>query len=212
MSDMQDIGVRAVIENIGAYLSGMTDMQKATDKTSSALDGLAKASKVPDGAMKDLMGTVQKVTGAVSVGLIGAFTAAVVSAEGERKSIAQLENTLQNVGVAYSDVKDQIEAVITATMRKTGVADEKQRSVLNQLVLITGDYNLALQALPTALDLAAAKGMDATTASVLLGRALQGNTEALSRYGIVIPEGASALEILAAVQDKVRGSAEAMAS
>lgn len=210
--EYQDIGVRVVIQGLGAYISGMNDMQKATDKTSSSLDGLAKASKVPDGAMKDLMGTVQKVTGAISIGLIGAFTGAVIAASNEEKSIARLENTLQNVGVAYDDVKGQIEAVTEAILRKTGIADEVQYDVLNRLVLATGDYGIALQALPTALDLAATTGMDATSAAVLLGKAMNGSADALQRYGIEVPEGASALEVLATVQNKVKDAAEKTAT
>ena len=119
---------------------------------------------------------------------------------------------LKNVGVAYDDVKDSLEAVITATQRKTGIADNEQRDALNELLLITGDYDTALKWLPLTLDLAAAKQMDFTSAAVLMGRAAVGNTELLGRYGIEIEKGASSSEVFAAIQEKVAGAAEATAN
>ena len=156
---------------------------------------------------------------AVGMGLT-AFGGAVTAALGyatkaaidEEVNINRMAIALKNVGVAYDDVKDSLEAVITATQRKTGIADNEQRDALNELLLITGDYNTALKWLPLTLDLAAAKQMDFSSAAVLMGRAAIGNTELLGRYGIVIEQGASSAEIFAAIQEKVAGAAEATAN
>lgn len=208
---MELIGVRAVIEGVKEFLDGMKSMQDTTTQTSSALEKLGTAAKVPTGPMKDLMSAVQKLSGAGFAALSGALVTSTLSAEEERKSVAQLTISLKNAGVAYDDVKGSLEGYLAATAKATGITDEGLRSALSQLVLITGDYDLALQALPVALDLAAAKGMDATSAAIVLGKAMEGNVGWLERYGIQIKEGATQSEVLATVQERVAGAAEAMA-
>ncbi len=164
-----------------------------------------------EASTKDLktMGVTMLATGAVITGALGL---ALKAAEEERVGIARLDNQLKNVGVSYNDVKGSLEAVITATQRKTGIADDQQREALGRLVMVTGDYNQALKLLPLALDLAAAKQIDVSTAGDLLGRVAMGNTSMLTRYGIVLKEGATAAEALAAIQEKVSGAAEATAN
>lgn len=152
--------------------------------------------------------------------LIGGFGAAIVGslglmvkgAEAQRLSQNKLSVALGNVGVSYAEVRKELEATMAATARKTGISDEAQREALSQLVFITGSYKASLEALPVVLDLAAAKGMDASSAARILGRAMAGSTDMLKRYGIYVQEGASATEILAAVQRQAAGAAEAMAS
>ncbi len=144
--------------------------------------------------------------GATVIGSLGMMTKAAVD---EEVNINRLSIALQNVGIAYDDVRDSLEANITATQRKTGIADDEQRDALNQLLLVTGDYNMALKWLPLSLDLAAAKQMDLTSAATLMGRAAIGNTELLTRYGIVVKEGATSDEIFASILNKVAGAAEA---
>ena len=157
-----------------------------------------------------------KNAGMIMVGAGAAITAAmglaVKAAEEERIGIARLGAQLKNVGVSYDQVRGSLEAVITATQRKTGIADDQQREALGRLVMVTGDYQQSLNLLPLALDLAAAKQIDVATAGDLLGRVAMGNTSMLARYGIVLKEGATAAEALAAIQEKVAGTAEATAN
>lgn len=153
-----------------------------------------------------------KIMTGLGVGITAAFGLSVKAAEEERINIARLDSMLQNVGVSYDAVSESLEKNIAAMQRKTGVADDQQRDVLGELVFATGDYQKALELLPTALDLMAAKQMDAKTAGELLGKVAQGQFGTLSRYGIVLKEDATAADALAAIQEKVAGSAEKMAS
>jgi hypothetical protein len=66
--------------------------------------------------------------------------------------------------------------------------------------------------LPLAMDMAAAKGTDLVSAMELVGRVAEGNVGMLKRYGIILREGASATEALAAMQKAFAGQAEAFAS
>lgn len=168
-----------------------------------------------DSSLKKVKADLDKV--AISAMAAGATIAtglafAVKSAENERLGIVKLGAALKNVGVNYDDVKESLESVIATTQRKTGIADDKQRDALRKLTVVTGDYKKALNLLPLALDMSVAMTMDAESAAQLLGRVMEGNTGILGRYGIVLKEGATAAEALAAIQQKVGGSAEAAAS
>lgn len=144
--------------------------------------------------------------------IVGALGATAKAAEDERLNVAKLSQSLENVGVSYDDVKESLEGVIAATQQKTGIADDAQREAMSSLIQITGSYDTALGLLPVALDLAKAKSIDLTTAAEILGKVNEGNTGILSRYGIVVGENATASEALAAINDRVKGSAEALAS
>lgn len=188
---------------------------KITADAAELKKGLSDAEKdithLSDKARTDLktMGIAFVAFGATITAALGFATKAAID---EEVNINRLSIALQNVGVNYDDVKESLEAVIEATQRKTGIADNEQRDALSELLLITGNYNTALKWLPLTLDLAAAKQMDFSSAATLMGRAAVGNTALLSRYGIVIKEGASSAEIFARIQERVAGAAEATAS
>ncbi len=137
---------------------------------------------------------------------------AVKAAEEERVGIMQLASIMENVGVAYDDVKDSLEELIATQQLKTGMADDQQRKALGDLIIATNSYEKAVELLPLALDLAAAKEIELGRAVELVGKVAAGNMGTLSRYGIILKEGATAAEALAILQERVGGSAEAMAS
>ena len=181
-----------------ALEAGLTDAEHKTE---------ASSKKMADSLKK--VGIAMAASGAAITAALGLMGKAAID---EDINIKRLAISLKNVGINYDDVKDSLEGVISATQRKTGIADNEQRDALNELVLVTGDYQKALEWLPTVLDMAAAKQMDATTAARLLGRAALGNTEMLTRYGIVIKEGATETEILTEIQKKFAGAAESTAN
>ena len=180
----------------------------ADDNASKTFDTIGKKAE----AMGKKYANAGKVMVGAGVAIIAGLGVAAKAAEAERINIARLSATLDNVGVSYDGVSESLEANLLALQRKTGIGDTAQRDALAELVLATGDYKKSLDLLPLALDFAAAKQMDVSMAAELLGRVAQGNTSVLTRYGITLKEGATAAEALAAIQDKVTGSAEKMAS
>ncbi len=172
---------------------------------SSALDAGLKG-------IKNKMSEISTAWVGVGAAIIGGMGLMIKSAAEEEANIGRLSIALKNVGVSYDSVKVSLEGVISATQRKTGIADTAQRDALNKLLIITGDYNKSLSTLPIVLDLAAAAQLDTTTAATLLGRVLEGDTGALNRYGIKIKEGATETEILAEIVARTGGAAEAAAN
>ncbi len=177
---------------------GLTDAERKTEVSSK---------KMADSLKK--VGVAMTASGAAITAALGMMTKAAID---EDINIKRLAISLKNVGVNYDDVKDSLEGVISATQRKTGIADNEQRDALNELITVTGDYDTALTWLQASLDMAAAKQMDTTSAARLLGRAAIGSTEMLTRYGIIIKKDATAAEILTEVQNKFSGAAEATAN
>ena len=178
---------------------------KMKDEASKELDKLQKNVGLTSKQMRNMGIGMMAAGGAIVAGM----GMAVKAANAERIGISRLEAQLKNVGVSYDDVKGSLEDVISATQYKTGIADDKQRIALGELVMITGDYQRSLDLMPLALDLAAAKEMDLGTAAEVVGRVAVGNTTILKRYGIELKEGATAAEALAEMQSKVGGTAEA---
>lgn len=178
----------------------------------SSMDAAESRTKQSADKMEKTLQKVSMAMVAAGAAIAAALGVAVKAAEEQRIGIERLESTLLNVGVAYGEVREELEANIAAMQRKTGVGDSEQRDALNSLIITTNDYKRALELLPLAIDLAAAKEMDLKTASELVGRVAEGNTTILTRYGMQLEEGATAAEALAMLQERVGGTAEAMAS
>jgi len=148
---------------------------------------------------------------AIGAGITALGVSAVKSSLDQQVGIARLNQSLENVGTSYDDQAAAIERVIEAQQRKTNFGDEAQREALQKLITIGGKWEGSLEALTVAADLAAGAGMDLNAASLLLGKAIAGETSSLSRYGIVLEKGATQTEIMAALTRQFGGAAEAAA-
>jgi len=163
-------------------------------------------------SMKKVQTTLTQ-TGKMMTGIGASITAALGLATNaaikEQTNINRLSNALKNVGINYDKLSEQIESNLAARQAETNYGDTEQRDALVELIGITGTYTGALEQLQLATDLAAAKDMDLTAAATLVGRAAIGNTDLLSRYGIVVEKGATTTEVLADMQERFAGSAKA---
>ena len=157
-----------------------------------------------------------KKIGTVMLGVGGSITAgfalSIKEAEEDRVAVAGLSNTLANVGTNFANVKDRINEVIDASSAMTNYSKNEQTAALQKLIGFTGDYNTALSALPVVLDLAAYAHIDLEQSAKLVGDSMDGNSTRLkSMYGIDIPKTVDGLDALSAIEDKVKGSAVAVA-
>jgi hypothetical protein len=186
------------------------------------LNTLIRAKNEADKVFKETQNSIQgmskqlKQAGIAMTAFGGITTAALFStakaAADEQVNVEHLAVALKNVGIAYDEVRGTLEATITATQRKTGIADTEQRDILSRLLLVTNDYQKALDLLPTALDLAAAGQMDATTAATYLGKAYEDLEKGADSVSIRLGQASVKFESLEEIQDRVAGSAEALAN
>lgn len=153
---------------------------------------------------------VAKTAGLAAGGILAAGLAKSVKAAMEaEKSQARMEAQLKASRISYSAHANQIETVIQKHSRLAGIDDEALQDAFTNIVRSTGDVSKSLNLVGLAADFARAKNIDAAKAGEIIGKVAGGNTGILSRYGIVLKDGASATEALGALQQRFAGQAEA---
>lgn len=156
------------------------------------------------------------------IGLVGGAFRSLSAFVGESvKAYAEQESALKKVTTALEAQGQATPAVIhgyaamASQFQKTTVNSDELISEMQALLVQVGDVmpKDMEKALTAATDLSSGLGIDLRTATLLVGKAFEGETGTLKRYGIVIDEaklkteGASA--VLDAIQHKFGGQAQA---
>lgn len=139
------------------------------------------------------------------------LTDMTTSALDDEASISRLSAALQANVPAWNGDTSAIEARIKASER-LGFSDAEQRDSLARLVAATHDSTQALVLEKTAMDLARFRRIDLATASTALTLVEGGVYRSLKSLGIVLKDGATQTEALAAVEKVAGGQAEAYAN
>jgi hypothetical protein len=99
----------------------------------------------------------------------------------DEAAASKLATTLDNLGLAHDTT--EVEGMIDALQRETGVADDALRPAFDRLVRSIGDTKGATDALKLAMDVSAGTGKSLDSVVQALGKAYDGNTAGLSRLG-----------------------------
>lgn len=157
--------------------------------------------EVSDGLGR-MRGSLLAVTAAFA-GLTAFVISSVKSFLESEDAANKLNLALKNQGIFTKDLSNEMLAYAKQLQATTTFSDE---SIVRTEALLT-TFGLAgkeiKQTTEAALNLSSAMGIDLNTASFLLGKAFQGQTEALARYGIKIDESIPKSERFAAVMDQV---------
>jgi hypothetical protein len=142
----------------------------------------------------------------------GAFTLITGKIAGDAEaSTARLETAFTNAGKSVDDFQSQIND-LNSTGLKLAFDDEDVQDALSRLVTATGDVEKSFQQVGIAEDLARAQGISLAAATNVIVQADAGRYRGLAQLGIAIDANATKEEALAAIQDKVAGSAAAYAT
>ena len=144
----------------------------------------------------DKMGKVGKVIGAAFVAAAAAAGAyaikigvdGVKAALEDEKAQRILALTLENTTAATKGQIAAVETYITKTALATGVTDDQLRPALSRLVRSTKDTEDAQRLLGLALDISSATGKPLEAIANSLGKAYDGNTNALGKLGLGIDQ------------------------
>lgn len=190
--------------------SDLTILLKAKNDASSVFKTVEKDVS----SLGSKMGTALKAGGLIAAAGIGAAGFALVSfvkmAAEEQAGIERLKTSVASTGVAYEKYAKQIEETVRAGER-LAFQDDEVRDSLSALTIATGSVEEATNRQKIAMDLARGTGMDLATASKLVGKVSEENTQVLKRYGITLADGATETEALAEIQKRFAGQSETFA-
>lgn len=161
--------------------------------------GLAKARGVMKRGLDKMVRMARRAAIGIGVALVAAFAwatrAAMVQEDAERELAAALGQT----GDAVKENIDGLKAYAAELQQVTIYGDEQilsQMAYAKNLGVSTGQLKEAAKA---AIGLAAKYKLELATAMMLVGRASQGQTQMLTRYGIVLDDSLSSQEKFSAV-------------
>ncbi len=162
----------------------------------------------------DKMGKVGKVIGAAFVAAAAAAGAyaikigvdGVKAALEDEKAQRILALTLENTTKATKAQIAAVEDYITETALATGVTDDQLRPALSRLVRSTKDTEEAQKLLGLALDISSATGKPLEAIANSLGKAYDGNTNALGKLGLGIDQSILKTKDFNKVYESLRGS------
>ena len=196
--------LRATVElDDGGVTKKLNGISKAFDKIGGKGAGASLFGNV---GAKAIAGGFNLISDAIG-GTIGFLDGAVHAAIEDQASNERLNQALKNNVTGHQELSQAIMDYIDAQGAR-GFTDDSVRDGLGQLVGVTHNVEEAQKLLAIAEDLSRAKGIDLATAVDLVTKAHNGNGKALKGLGIDIAKGAKATEILDAVQQNVKGSAD----
>lgn len=140
-----------------------------------------------EGKLNDMGYSLNKVSmAAVAMGtaMVASIGSMVNAAAEDAESEARLANVVDNTGQSYLDLKDSIDAALSAQMAHTNYSKTEQQDAMSRLVVTTGDWAEAMGLLTVAMDVAASKNMDLDSAAQLVGKVFEGDVTALGKFGI----------------------------
>ena len=181
----------------------LQNMDKEADKTSRSMAKMEAATKLTRIAVLAL---------ASSFAVLG--TVGVREAMKEEVALLKLKTAVDNVGQSFAAATPFIKQTADSLI-ELGFADDDTYASLAKLTAATGNVKIAMKSMTVAADLARFKTISLTEASDLLARASTGQARGLRDLGIAmgvsLKQGASYEEILAAIEQRVGGMAEAFA-
>lgn len=162
----------------------------------------------------DKMGKVGKMVGAAFVAAAAAAGAYAVkigidgvkAALEDEKAQRILALTLENTTGATNKQIAAVEDYITQTALATGVTDDELRPALSRLVRSTKDTEEAQKLLGLAMDISTATGKPLEAIANSLGKAYDGNTNALGKLGLGIDQSVLKSKDFNKVFDSLRSS------
>jgi hypothetical protein len=147
--------------------------------------------KLAGGALGALAAGFAAIAGAIEMAKEGLkeFAAA-------QEKVAGLDAALAQTGQLTDEYREKLQELAEQLQSTTGVADEQWLGVLTRLTQFGADETNISKYTDAVKNLAGLMGGDVQSAAHLLSRAMQGNFEAFSRYGIVVEDAGSKTEKL----------------
>lgn len=198
----QTVELKAIInakdEAASAIKSFSDNIKDAKNSVAELAEGIALGQLAYDAFKKVISEATELVKESISA-----------ATEAESSDI-KVNAILQTMNTSLNEQADLF-ATVSERAIQLGFDDETAAESMARLWQVTGDTNIAQEALATAMDVARYKGIDLESATQALILAFGGSSRMLTQLGIDLEDNASKTEILGAIQEKTGGMAEAMA-
>lgn len=139
-------------------------------------------------------------------GVVSGFTGlAVRSALQQRVVVANVTDSLNNMGLSYEALRPQIQKAIDSLQEISGVSEKDALAAFTELLRVTGNYDASLRALPAAAAMAAGTGQTIQETAKIIGQAMAGDKgaiELLQSYGLNLGTTSRWTDILAEAQKR----------
>lgn len=190
-------------KTVDVTIRGKNETKPAFDDAERQAKGFGERFKT--GILTPMTAIKTAVVG-IAAGIVGQFAkASVESAATAEAAWGRVEVAVSNAGITFKNVQGDLDKLFTKLQETTRYSDDDAASAFATLVTISGDYAGSLKNLTLAADIAAQKQIDIGEAAQIVGKVMAGETGMLKRYGIVVKEGADAMQ---ALRDKFHGFAE----
>lgn len=151
-----------------------------------------------EGGVRDAFKGVGRTIGG-ALAATGAFEFAkgiVEAAAADQAAFVILDKAIKNAKASTDLLGGSVEDILKKEGRLKGFNDEQLAAAFTRLVSVTHNSAKAYSDLGLAEDLARARGLDLATAALAIGKAEQGRTTSLQRYGLIVPKVTTAEDAL----------------
>lgn len=195
-------GVQATQDAAASMESALANFTKnSTDNISGFESALATMAGVVGGEL--VLGAIKKLAEAAEE-LFTEFSRGVDGAAAEEQAFTRLANALAQNNQYSAEALKSFQAFSVELEHTTGVTTEASAASLALLATLTKlDTDGLKKAEQAAVDLAAVMNTDLQSATSLIARGIEGNTEIFKRHGIEIQAGSSESENFANITSKI---------
>lgn len=161
-----------------------------------------------ESGVRSAFSNISKIVGGAfaAVGTFQLGKNLIEAASQHQAAFAVLDTAIKNAGASTKGFGASLDEVLEKEARLKGFTDEQLATGLTTLVSVTHNTRKAFTDLQEAEDLARARHVDLTTASLALARAEQGSTQTLSRFGVKVPEVTAHVDRLKKAHDEAVAS------
>jgi len=203
---------------------------KAIDESSPVMDRIKSSVGLLGSSLSELGGGFASVGSVMTGFAAGGVAGAAISALGQvaeglewsikeatdsEQALKNLSEAVERSGTAWTSVEGKTREYLLQLQATTTYSDEALAGMVERLLTFGMTYEQAMNAAGAALDLAAAKHMDLESAASLVGKAVDGNTAILKRYGVDVEVAKDATDkftpVIAALNEQFGGAAQAQA-
>lgn len=186
-------------------------------------DGVKRGAREAEAALARLNATTESRFGKMSAaakaaavggvavlgaGMIKLGVDSVKAAQDAEASMARTRKMVEAAGISWEKHAGQIDKASQAAARK-GFDDEKAAESIARLTSSTKDVNEAIRLNAIAMDVARGRNLSLEQATNLVVKAHMGQAGAVRRLGIDVDKSATSQQLLAAMQQKFAGQADA---